>query len=232
MSADNRLVFDIVRQGPGETINVAINRLMVAGWTARDQRAMRHRIRELAERGVAGPNRTPSFHRVPVANLTRADVIDVPDKGNTGGVEFVLFQHDGELYVSVGSDHTGNEVAAQDVTSERQIREKPLAAEAWPFSEVASHWDEIFLRAWIVEDGELALYQEGQVSAMLDPAVLVDALAECEVAFCDGTLMYSGTFDVIGGRRFSPFLEIEMYDPVLERSIRHRYNLETLPVRS
>ncbi|WP_429551177.1 DUF2848 family protein [Paraburkholderia sp. MM5477-R1] len=47
---------------------------------------------------------------------------------------------------------------------------KPAAAEARRFNEVASHWDRIFLRAWIVGDRERMLYQKVQVSAMLDPA--------------------------------------------------------------
>lgn len=226
MSADNRLAFDVVRQGACETINVPVTRLMVANWMGRDQRAVRGHILELVERGVAAPENTPAFLRVPAALVTRADAIEVPGKANTGGVEFVLFQHEGELYVSVGSDHTGNDGGTHGATVVRQMCEKPLAIEAWPFSEVASHWDEICLRAWTVEGGERTLYQEGQVSAMLDPAVMLDALTECEEAFADGTLMYGGTFDVIGEKRFTPRLEIEMYDPVHERAITHGYNIE------
>jgi hypothetical protein len=43
--------------------------------------------------------------------------------------------------------------------------------------------------------------------------------------------MYNGTFNVIGALRFARRLEVEMYDPVLERSITHGYNIETLPLR-
>jgi hypothetical protein len=231
MSAANRLSFEVIRGKSLENIDVTVKRLVVAGWTGRDQAAVRHHIEELAERGVKAPASTPVFYRVSAARLTRAEVIDVPGKGNTGEVEFVLFQHDGEMFVSVGSDHTENDVEAYGVTVAKQMCEKPVAAKAWPFNEVASHWDQIHLRAWVVENGERTLYQEGQVSAMLDPAALLDGLAECEEAFGDGTLMYNGTFDVIGGLRFASRLEIEMYDPVLERSITHGYNIEPLPLR-
>jgi hypothetical protein len=231
MSAEKHLSFEVARQGASETINVPINRLVVAGWTGRDQAAVRHHIEELAERGVKAPETTPVFYRVSAARLTRAEVIDVPGVGNSGEVEFVLFQYDGELYVSVGSDHTENDVEAYGVTVAKQMCDKPVATKAWPFDEVAPHWDQIYLRAWVVENGERTLYQEGQVSAMLDPAALLDGLAECEEAFCDGTLMYNGTFNVIGSLRFARRLEVEMYDPVLERSITHGYNIETLPLR-
>lgn len=231
MSAEKHLSFEVVRQGAIETINVPIKRLVVAGWTGRDQAAVRHHIEELAERGVKAPGTTPVFYRVSAARLTGAEVIDVPGRGNSGEVEFVLFQHDGELYVSVGSDHTENDVEAYGVTVAKQMCEKPVATRAWPFTEVAPHWDQIHLRAWVVENGERTLYQQGQVSAMLDPAALLDGLAEVEEAFSDGTLMYNGTFDVIGSLRFSRRLEVEMYDPVLERSITHGYNIEILPLR-
>ncbi|WP_090683448.1 DUF2848 family protein [Paraburkholderia phenazinium] len=225
MSADNGFAFDILRQGSSDAINVPINRLIVAGWTGRDQRAVRRHILELDERGVPGPETIPIFWRVPASRLTRADEIDGLGTANSGAVAFVLFQHEGELYVSVGSDHTGSDVVAREATVSKQMCDKPVAMEAWPFSEVASHWDHIFLRAWIVEDGERTLYQDGQVSALLDPAVLLDALTECEQGFGDGTLIYSGTFDLIGERCLAPRLEVEMYDPVLERSITHGYNI-------
>ena len=78
MSAEKQLSFEVVRQGASETINVPIKRLVVAGWTGRDQAAVRHHIEELAERGVKAPETTPVFYRVSAARLTRAEVIDVP----------------------------------------------------------------------------------------------------------------------------------------------------------
>ncbi|WP_409260254.1 DUF2848 family protein [Paraburkholderia sp. MM5384-R2] len=71
----------------------------------------------------------PAFHRVPSARLTRTAAIDLPCKGNTGGVDFVLFQHGGEFYVSIGSDHTGNEVEANEVTIQLVARFRPLRTE-------------------------------------------------------------------------------------------------------
>ncbi|WP_410450572.1 DUF2848 family protein [Paraburkholderia sp. UCT2] len=65
---------------------------------------------------------------------------------------------------------------------------KPAAAEARRFNEVASHWDRIFLRAWIVGDRERMLYQEGQVRPCSTLPALQDALAECEETFRGGTV--------------------------------------------
>jgi hypothetical protein len=42
--------------------------------------------------------------------------------------------------------------------------------------------------------------------------------------------MFCGTLPAIGGIRKSPVFEFELHDPVLERSIRHQYAIDTLPV--
>ena len=59
MSAEKQLSFEVVREGTSETIDVLVKRLVVAGWTGRDQAAVRHHIEELAERGVKAPGTTP-----------------------------------------------------------------------------------------------------------------------------------------------------------------------------
>ena len=51
--------------------------------------------------------------------------------------------------------------------------EKPVAPAFWAFDEVAPHWDRLMLRAHVVEDGKRALYQEGAVTAMMDPRALI-----------------------------------------------------------
>ena len=41
------------------------------------------------------------------------------------------------------------------------------------YDDVAPHWDQLILRAFVVEDGKHKVYQEGPVAAMLDPMDLV-----------------------------------------------------------
>jgi len=49
--------------------------------------------------------------------------------------------------------------------------------------------------------------------------------------FPDGCAMFGGTFAAKGGIRPASRFEFEFEDPVLKRSLRHAYDVITLPVR-
>jgi hypothetical protein len=46
----------------------------------------------------------------------------------------------------------------------------------------------------------------------------------------DGTLMFCGTHAVKGGIRPSEHFAFELEDPILGRTIRHAYDIRSLPV--
>jgi 2-keto-4-pentenoate hydratase/2-oxohepta-3-ene-1,7-dioic acid hydratase in catechol pathway len=73
------------------------------------------------------------------------------------------------------------------------------------------------------------LYQEGAVTAMLDPLDLIGKFAG-KAGLAEGTLMFCGTLSAKGGVRPSDVFEVELDDPVLGRKIQHRYGIRTLPV--
>ncbi|HSU78409.1 MAG TPA: DUF2848 family protein, partial [Burkholderiales bacterium] len=54
-----------------------VGELVIAGWTGRDQAALRQHIRELEELGVKPPKTTPIFYRVAADLLTYATSIQV-----------------------------------------------------------------------------------------------------------------------------------------------------------
>jgi hypothetical protein len=80
--------------------------LVIAGWTGRDEAALRKHIRELEELGVKPPKTTPIFYRVAANLLTTASEIQVSGADTSGEVEFVLLAKRDGLWVTVGSDHT------------------------------------------------------------------------------------------------------------------------------
>ena len=209
--------------------NVAVEHLVVAGWTGRDRAAVEKHIAELAALGVKPPATTPIFYRASAARLTIAEEIEVLGDASTGEAEFVLLQHGGRLWVGAGSDHTDREVEKYGVSVSKQMCDKPIAAEFWPMVEVAPHWDKLMLRGYISENGKRLLYQEGSVAAMLDPLVLIEKFAG-KAGLSEGTLMFCGTLSAIGGVRPSGAFEVELDDPVLNRKIHHRYRIRTLPV--
>ena len=143
--------------------------LVIAGWTGRDEAALRKHIKELEEIGVKPPKSTPIFYRVSANLMTQADEIQVSGPDTSGEVEFVLLARPDGLWVTVGSDHTDRKAETVGVSLSKQLCEKPIAREAWRYDEVKPHWERLVLRAWA--DGEL--YQEGPVTAMRSPEDLL-----------------------------------------------------------
>jgi hypothetical protein len=135
----------------------------------------------------------------------------------------------GELWVGVGSDHTDRKAETYNVTASKQMCEKPIATEFWSFADVAPHWDKLVMRSFIEENDARVLYQEGSVTAMQDPLALI-AGYEGRKTLDEGAVMFCGTFAAKGGIRPADVFEYELHDPVLNRTIRHAYRLEKLPV--
>jgi hypothetical protein len=209
--------------------NVTIDHLVVAGWTGRDKAAVEHHIKELAALGVKPPATTPIFYRASAARLTIAEGIEALGEASSGEAEFVLLQSGGRLWIGAGSDHTDREVEAYGVSVSKQMCDKPIAPEFWPMVEVAPHWDKLILRGYINENGKRTLYQEGPVTAMLDPLDLIGKFAGKQ-ELGENTLMFCGTLAAKGGVRPSDVFEFELEDPVRGRKISHRYSISTLPV--
>ncbi len=206
--------------------NSGIKELVIAGWTGRDEQALRKHIRELQEIGVKPPKTTPIFYRVAASLLTLEDEIQVSGTDTSGEVEFVLLSKSDGLWVTVGSDHTDRKAETIGVTLSKQLCAKPIAAEAWRYGEVKPHWDRLVLRSWIFEQGNRTLYQEGTVNAMRSPEDLMARVG----GLPPGHAMFCGTFAAIGGIRGSQKFEMELEDPVLRRQLRHVYSIRYLDV--
>jgi hypothetical protein len=202
---------------------VVIETVIVAGWTGRDRAAVEAHIAELEAVGVRRPSTTPVFYRVSASRLTTSAVIE-STPASSGEVEAVLLRENGRLWVGVGSDHTDREVEIYDVAVSKQMCDKPIAAELWPYEEVVGHWDRLSLRSWIDDD---VVYQQGTLDGLMQPDEL------CSVsrpAMGDRTIMFCGTFAAIGGVRPASGFRYELEDPLLERRIGARYEMRSLPL--
>src|SRR5580700_5776587 len=193
----------------------------MARWTGRDPAAVEKHIRELEALGVKRPASTPIFYRVAAARLTTGTEIEVVGTDSGGEVEFVLLQHDGRMWVGTGSDHTDRRVEAYGVTVSKQMCDKPVAPVFWAFDEVAPHWDQLRLRAHVVENGERKIYQEGPVTAMLEPLDLIGRYLKTGGRLPENALMFCGTLAARGGVRATEYFAFEIEDPVLGRKIAH-----------
>jgi hypothetical protein len=197
-----------------------ISQLVIAGWTGRDEAALRKHIKELEEIGVKPPKATPIFYRVSANLFTTESDIQVSGPDTSGEVEFVLMQGE-ELRVTVGSDHTDRKAETIGVSLSKQLCAKPVSRDSWRYDEVKPHWEKLVLRAWA--DGEL--YQEGPVTAMRSPEELMG-----RYPLKPGYAMFCGTLAAKGGIRPAGRFTMELEDPVLKRKLKHEYSVQVLPV--
>jgi len=224
------LTFTIDAQGTTTPLTLAIDQAVIAGWTGRDPVARDKHIAELEAIGIARPATTPIYYRVSARRLTTEDVIEVSGNDSSGEVEFVLIGWQGRIFVGLGSDHTDRKVESYSVTVSKQMCDKPIAPVLWELEEVIDHWDRMILRAYAWIKGKRELYQEGTLDAMLPVSELI-ARGFDGGKFPDGSAMFGGTFAAIGGIRPADRFEYELEDPVLKRTIRHGYDVVTMPVR-
>jgi hypothetical protein len=203
-----------------------ITELVIAGWTGRDEAALKKHIRELEEVGVKPPKTTPIFYRVSASLLTFSTDIEVLGADTSGEVEFVLLSRPDGLWVTVGSDHTDRKAETLGVALSKQLCPKPISREAWRYDEVKPHWDRLILRSWILENSQRTLYQEGEVSAMRPPEDLFSRYKPLPA----GWAMFGGTFAAKGGIRPAVRFDMELEDPVLKRKLQHGYSIQALPV--
>jgi hypothetical protein len=219
-----------VLQHQCQRVHVPISAVVIAGWTGRDPAAVEHHIAELEALGVKRPSSVPMFYPVASARLTSSDTIQTLGEESSGEVEFVLLQHQRQLWVSVGSDHTDRRVETYDVNVSKQMCDKPVAQTWWALDDVRAHWDHLVLRSYIGAGPERTLYQEGSVTSMLEPAELIARYREAGGALMEGTVMFCGTLAARGGVRPSPHFLFEIDDPMVGRKIWHEYSVSCLPL--
>ena len=218
----------------GQATEFTIDQLAIAGWAGRDQAHVQEHIDELAALGVEPPSTTPLYYRVSPLQLTQAEEVQVLGEDSSGEAE-VLLVADGErqLFVSLASDHTDRKLESYSVAASKQVCAKPIARQAWPYAEVADHWDQLRLGSQIEENGQLVEYQAGTLAELLDIPTLLERLpAELRDAqgILPNTALICGTVPAIGGIRMSPLFKGSLSDPVLKREIQLEYRLKPLPV--
>jgi hypothetical protein len=223
------LAFTIDAQDTTTPLTLPIDQAVIAGWTGRDPVARDKHIAELEAVGIARPASTPIYYRVSARRLTTADSIEVCGADSSGEVEFVLIGWQGRIFVGAGSDHTDRKVEAYNVTVSKQMCDKVVAPVLWELEEVADHWDRMILRSFAWIGGERVLYQEGTLDAMLPVPELIERGFSSK-RLPDGCAMFGGTFAAKGGIRSADRFEFGLEDPVLKRTIRHAYDVITLPV--
>ena len=219
----------------GQTLDITLTTVWVAGWTGRDPVAVAQHIAELAELGVPAPSTVPLYYRVAADLLTHSQTIQVVGEQTSGEVEPVLIATDDTLWLGLASDHTDRALETYSVALAKQACAKPLAAQLWRFDEVADHLDQLQLQSWIrpSEDSDWTLYQSGSLAAIRPLAELMRGApnATSEGQLPPGSALLCGTLAVVsGGVRPAAAFRMALHDPVCQRSLHHHYTIDSLPI--
>ena len=229
-------VIDFIVKGVSgqREISLTVQSLICCGYAGRDQDAVRKHVEELKELGVAPPNKTPTAYLVPTYLATTDDYIEVFHQQTSGEAEYVvLVDEKGELYVTVGSDHTDREVERVSVERSKQIYPKIMAREVWLYREVEKHWDEIQLRCWVTSDEGRLLSQEAPLSALLPVAQILSFVEEEVGGKLVSGIVFSGTIPTLSGKLvFGRAYELQLHNPATKNTIEHRYYVKTVMAKS
>lgn len=225
------LQFERLASGRTDRVAIEIGSLVIAGWAGRDAAAIEHHIEELAALGIPRPSTTPLYYRVAAQTLTQESRLTVLGADSSGEVAPVIVAMADGLWVGIGSDHTDRKAEAWGIALSKQLCGKPVGPQLWSYPDVEGHWDELVLRSWVTIDGKRVLYQDSPVSSLRTPRDLIRRYAETDMLSA-GTLMFCGTPGAIGGIRPGARFEMELKDPILNRSLIHSYDIDVLPVVS
>lgn len=225
----NILPLTIQRNGKTpEQIEFNAVRLFNAGWAGRDRAAVQHHIEELAAVGVPAPRHVPTLFALGNHLVTVADAIQVHGPDTSGEVEYVLFWHRGEIFVTVGSDQTDRRLEKHSIPKAKNLCLNVMAPVAWPYSEVQDHFDQLILDCTVTRDGSVAPYQRDVAGALIGPDFWVRDLENRLGRLEDGLVFFSGTIGTISGLVVGEAYAFALIDPVLNRSIEHRYACDIL----
>lgn len=213
----------------GDERTFEFDKLIMAGYTGRNQSEVAAHVDELRAHGIPAPERVPMLYACAPELLTTAGQISVLGGDTSGEGEFVLFQDGVELLVGVGSDHTDRALEASDIPRAKQVCAKIVSREVWRVAEVIEGWDDLLLRAWVGQDGSETLYQEGPLARMLTPQAILDYVGKQLTEPLGSAVVFSGTLSIIGGA-FQPSatFAVELFDPRRERRLRCAYRARRL----
>lgn len=214
----------------GETLNVAINELIIAGWAGREQAGIDEHIEELKAIGVAPPSSTPLFYRASAGLVTSNGNVQFLGNETSGEIEVLLIGTERGTLVGIGSDHTDREAEAWSVAHSKQVCAKPVGRQVWWLADVIEHWDQLQMASFATIDGQEVPYQQGGVTGLLHPEDLLRRFGLDKTELAPGQAMLCGTLPVMGGVRPAQAFRMVLTDPVKGRALEHAYNIETLSV--
>jgi hypothetical protein len=228
MNILNLLAHD--QTGNATQLNFSVRRLLLAGFTGRNQKVAMKHVEELRAHGVVAPKKIPSFYALPNHLVATGDELEVYGKQTSGEVEPVLLFHERKIYLGVGSDHTDRELEKDSIGKSKVMCRKILAPEVWPYDDVKGRWGKLVLRSWIGDSKKRSLYQHAPLAVFIPPEKLMQMTRRyVRDASLDGMVLFLGTVPISGsGFGFAPTFSGELVDEARQRKLSFSYRVKVV----
>jgi hypothetical protein len=196
------------------TVEFDVRRVVVAGYTGRDQAQVRAHIVELEKHGIPPPDSVPTMYPLDASYATVDNQLVVGSPRVSGEVEpGLLFRGNNldDALVTVIVDFTDREEERRSIARSK-VHPKPFSSRVWQYKDVADIWDEIALRSWVGSGPDRQLYQSGKFAQLLPPA---DLLARLNISGnLEGTVLLMGTVPLLSKEfSFSDYFSCEIETP-------------------
>jgi len=214
----------------GEVVDVAVDRVINAGYSGRDEDTVQAHIDELVADGIPAPETVPAMYELsPSVLQVNPESVRVVGSNTSGEAEFGLVVTGDETYVVAASDQTDRELEQDNIQKSKQIAPNVLSRDAWRLSDLRGRWDDIKLTAWNTTDGDRCQYQRATFGAIREPAELLAIAEERYGGPMDGTVLLSGTVatidgEVTPGSRF----EVSLRDHKVKKELSVGYGIKQM----
>jgi len=206
----------------GKSLQWTPERLVIAGYTGKNQEAVKKHIDELKELGVPAPPRVPMLYDLSPHLLQHVKEITTVRNDCSGEAEVVLLDMDGTWYIALASDHTDRKLEAMSIQKSKEICSKPVSREVWRLNSILDRWDEIEIKSWVQVGGQEHVYQSGVLGEFMHPESLLEVVRD-RGYFSLNMALYCGTLPLHHDFVFGGVFRAELLDPATGRKLEIKY---------
>jgi hypothetical protein len=245
---ENLLNFTIFeKDGSTSSRSLKVEKLLLGRNTSRDIEGTRQSLDACRADGYS-VHGNPNVCRKSRYLLTNEDQIEVQGSQTSGEVEYVAMFDDGEIFISVGSDHNDRTLLdmwssalgkVYDSAKSKQMCPAVIARNAWRYEDVRDHWDQLNLKSFVTVEGSKIPFQDFRLSDLVNLEYHLKGDSSIREK---GTVLFGGSSGTVAtvpetvfkgqssiqGLFFPVDFSIELDDPILKRKISHSYQISSL----
>ena len=215
-----------------------------ARYASRDLKATRRELDEILARDrrlTMATHTNPSIFRIGRYLLTQSFEFEVQGPLTGGEAEVVAIRLGDQLYITVGSDQCDRELDPLFPDKPKQMCPHPIATVAWPYDEVRDHWDSLRISSRVVSGTYTIPLQDSDLAALVDLEYLLEMdevgrLADPMILYCGAAEFLESALETVEENQLPEFtargvgdeFHLCLHDPILERTITHRYRAKVL----